>query len=338
MASIKQYRGNTWRAIVRRVGHPSQSKTFALKRDAERWAADVESRLGVSQFDSLQTKVASTVTVKDLFERYKLEVVPTMRGRNAQNIHTRLMRDAKFMRLPISKITPRDIRDWRDDRVTEIMPASVHRELNTISGVFTHAIKEWGIVMVNPCKLVSRFKNADKARNSHWSDADVKTLLDTIGWAKDKPLGEGRDYVGWCLLLGLETAMRIGEITTATVGNFYPDEQRLFLPITKNGDSRNVPLSTTAIAYLRVLCKNKKPDDKIVPINANTFSEYFLEARRKCGLEHLVMHDSRHTAATRLSTKLPNVLELSAVTGHRSLKSLQRYFNPSPADIANKLG
>jgi len=339
MASIKQYRGNTWRAIVRRVGHPSQSKTFALKRDAEKWAADVELRLGVSKFDSLQAKVANTMTVSDLFQRYKDEVVPGMRGRNAKNIHTRLMRDAKFMRLPVAKITSRDIRDWRDDRVKDIMPASVHRELNTISGVFTHALKEWETPLTsNPCKDVSRYKGADKARNSHWSDADVKTLLEAIEWTADKPLKEGRDYVGWGLLVGLETAMRIGEICEAKVGDFYPNEQRLFLPITKNGDSRNVPLSTKAIGYLRVLCKDKKPEDKIIPINANTFSEYFLEARQKCGLEHLVFHDSRHTAATRLSTKLPNVLELSAVTGHRSLKSLQRYFNPSPADIANKLG
>lgn len=339
MASIKQYRGNTWRAIVRRVGHPSQSKTFALKRDAERWAADVEAKLGVSQFDSLQAKVAGSMTVRDIFQRYKDEVLPNMRGRNAQNIHTRIMRDADFMRLPVSKITSRDIRDWRDDRVLDIAPASVHRELNTISGVFTHAIKEWAIPLtVNPCHNVSRYKGADKARDSVWTPPDVQRLLWCIHWRMDMPLKEGRDYVGWCLLLGLETAMRIGEICTATVGNFYPEEQRLFLPITKNGDSRNVPLSTVAIAYLRILCKDKKPEDKIIPINANTFSEYFLEAREMAGLENLVFHDSRHTAATRLSTKLSNVLELSAVTGHRSLKSLQRYFHPDAAHIANKLG
>ena len=57
MASIKQYRGKTWRAIIRRKGFPVQSKTFASKKDAEAWAASVESRLGVSQFDGLQLKV-----------------------------------------------------------------------------------------------------------------------------------------------------------------------------------------------------------------------------------------------------------------------------------------
>lgn len=338
MASIKQYRGNTWRAIVRRVGHPSQSKTFKLKRDAEKWAADIEARLGVSQFDSLQAKVAAETTVKMIFERYKLEVLPNMRGRNAQNIHTRIMRDADFMRLPVGKITPRDIRDWRDDRVKEIMPASVHRELNSISGVFTHAIKEWGVAIVNPCHSVSRFKGADKPRTQRWSEADTKTLLDAIKWREDMPLKQGRDYLGFVLLIAIETAMRLGEICEAKVGDFYPGEKRLHLELTKNGDSRNVPLSLRAIELLKILAKDKKSEDKLVPINANTFSEYFLEGRKKCGLEHVVFHDSRHTAATKLSTKLANVLELAAVTGHRSLRSLQRYYHPDAIDIANKLG
>jgi integrase len=339
MASIKQYRGKTWRAIIRRKGFPVQSKTFESKRDAEAWVVSVEARMGVSQFDPLQLKSARSTTVKDLFERYEKEVGPSLRGRNSLGVIRRLIRDADFMPLVLSKITPQDIRQWRDDRVKEIQPQSVHRELNSISGVFTHAIKEWNVPLSeNPCHLVSRFKGADKPRDKRWSESDTKKLLDAVGWAADKPLKEGRDYVGWCLLLGIETAMRIGEMTEATVGNFYPAEQRLFLPITKNGDSRDVPLSTTAITYLHFLCHGKKPEDKIVPINANTFSEYFLEARQKCGLEHLVMHDARHEAATRLATKLPNVLELSAVTGHRSLKSLKRYYNPTAAEIANKLG
>jgi integrase len=339
MASIKQYRGKTWRAIIRRKGFPVQSKTFASKKDAEAWAASVESRLGVSQFDGLQLKAAKTMTVRDVFERYEREVAPNFKGRNSLGILKRVIRDAAFMDLVLSKITPLDIRQWRDDRAQDIQPQSVHRELNTISGVFTHAIKEWGVPLAsNPCHSVSRFKGADKSRDKVWSPADVTTLLDAIGWREDMPLGEGRDYVGWALLLGIETAMRIGELCALRVSDFHPAEQYAQLRDTKNGDDRQVPLSTTAIKYLMILCANKMPTDKVFPLIAATLGEYFLEARRKCGLEHLVFHDSRHTAATQLSAKLPNVLELSAVTGHRSLKSLKRYFHPTPAAIAGKLG
>ena len=132
--------------------------------------------------------------------------------------------------------------------------------------------------------------------------------------------------------------MRIGELCLPTVADFHRQEKYVFLSNTKNGDSRNVPLSTTAISYLEILCKDKKSTDKIFPVKANTLGEYVLDVRRACGLEHLVFHDTRHEAATRLSAKLSNVLELSAVTGHRSLKSLQRYYHPIPADIAGKLG
>jgi len=339
MASITQYRGKTWRVIIRRKGFPPQSKTFERKGDAQAWAVAVEAKMGVSDFDPLQLKAAKTATVKSLFERYIAEVGVKMKGINEMSILRRLVRDADFMPLLLSKITPRDIRDWRDDRVTQIQPQSVHREMNTMSAVFSHAIKEWSAPLAsNPCHSVSRFKNADKARNQRWSPTDTATFLTAAGWREDKPLASGRDYVGWALLLAIETAMRIGELCLPTVADFHRQEKYVFLSNTKNGDSRNVPLSTTAISYLEILCKDKKSTDKIFPVKANTLGEYVLDVRRACGLEHLVFHDTRHEAATRLSAKLSNVLELSAVTGHRSLKSLQRYYHPIPADIAGKLG
>ena len=39
-----------------------------------------------------------------------------------------------------------------------------------------------------------------------------------------------------------------------------------------------------------------------------------------------------------MAEKLQNVLELSAVTGHKDLKSLKRYFSPWAAEMARKLG
>lgn len=39
-----------------------------------------------------------------------------------------------------------------------------------------------------------------------------------------------------------------------------------------------------------------------------------------------------------LAGKLANVLELAAVTGHKDLKMLGRYYNPHPSDLAAKLG
>lgn len=339
MASIRPYRKNKWRAFARPDESGRKSKTFTLKKDAEAWAAKIEAKMGVSEFDPLQLKQAKVTTVESLFTRYRDEVADKMKGRNELGTVKRLIRDAAFMKLRLDRLKPTDIRDWRDDRAKEIAPQSVHRELNTISGVFRHAIKEWSAPLSeNPCHSVSRFKGADKSRDKMWSEADTALFLKTCGWQEDsEPVG-GRDYVGWALLLGIETAMRIGELCLPTVADFHPEEKFVHLSDTKNGDQRNVPLSVKALKYFKHLCKGKKPADKIIPINANTMSEYVLDVRRACGLEHLVFHDSRHTAATQISKKLSNVLELSAVTGHRSLKALKKYYHPVPADLAGKLG
>lgn len=337
MASIKQYRGKTWRAIVRRKGYPTQSKTFELKRDAEMWAARIEAKMGVSEFDPLQKKQAKD-KVLSLFERYEAEVASKMKGRNEAATVRRLMK-AEFMRLGIDKITPRDIRDWRDERVKEVQPQTVHRELNTMSAVFTHAIKEWSApLQSNPCHSVSRFKNADKARDKRWSDDDIKRFLDAAGWSPDQRPKTGRDYTGWALLIAVETAMRIAEMCMPLVSDFHSDEKYIHLRSTKNGDKRDVPLSSKALEYIGILCEGKKPSDKIIPLGSDALGEYMHDVRKKAGLLHLVTHDARHEAATRMSTKLSNVLELAAVTGHRSLKSLKRYYHPTPSDLASKLG
>lgn len=340
MASIKKYRGSTWRAIIRRVGHPSQSQTFDSKREAESWASRVESKMGVSEFDRLQVKESGAMKVKDVFERYRDEVACHKKGATELPNVKRLLRDAEFMNILVSKLRSTDIRDWRDSRVQEIQKQSVHRELNTISGVFTHAIKEWNIPLtINPCHGVSRYKGADVQRDFMWSKDDVALLLKTSNWREDVKPKTCRQLIGWAVLIALETAMRFGEVCFPTVADFHPEPENryLFLSDTKNGTSRKVPLSDKAIGYLTFLCQGKKPTDKIFPHNPKSYGNDLLTVRKLCGLEKLVFHDTRHTAATLMSAKLPNVLELSAVTGHLSLASLKRYYHPDPASIAAKL-
>ncbi|MEO8723461.1 MAG: tyrosine-type recombinase/integrase [Sphingobium sp.] len=74
-----------------------------------------------------------------------------------------------------------------------------------------------------------------------------------------------------------------------------------------------------------------------MPIQTGHFDKLFREAKRDVGLAHIHFHDSRREAATTMAAKLSNVLELAAVTGHKSLSMLQIYYKPKPADLAAKL-
>ena len=63
----------------------------------------------------------------------------------------------------------------------------------------------------------------------------------------------------------------------------------------------------------------------------------FLRAVKRSGLHNLHFHDLRHTATSRMAHKLPNVIELAAVTGHTSLQMLKRYYHPQAEALALKL-
>lgn len=59
-------------------------------------------------------------------------------------------------------------------------------------------------------------------------------------------------------------------------------------------------------------------------------------ARDAAGIIDLHWHDSRHEAITRLARRL-DVLDLARMIGHRDLRSLQVYYNATPAEIESRL-
>lgn len=73
-------------------------------------------------------------------------------------------------------------------------------------------------------------------------------------------------------------------------------------------------------------------------IEAQTLAAAFKRATVRACLDNFRFHDLRHTATSRMADKLPNVIELAAVTGHQSLQMLKRYYHPNAEVLAKKLG
>ena len=113
------------------------------------------------------------------------------------------------------------------------------------------------------------------------------------------------------------------------------DARTIHLALSKNGSSRIVPLSTAAVSVLREVPRDGS--DRVFPVTGYAFSAAFERIRTRAGIHDFHFHDLRHMSNTNLSEKLPNVIELAAVSGHRSLKMLQRYYHPSSERLVEKL-
>jgi integrase len=108
------------------------------------------------------------------------------------------------------------------------------------------------------------------------------------------------------------------------------------LPETKNGHARDVPLSSRAVAILEGLARNI--DGRVFDVREDAVTQAFARACQRVGIEDLHFHDLRHEATSRLAERLPGILELSAVTGHKDLRMLKRYYHPRAEELAKKLG
>jgi integrase len=327
VATLRKRSNGHWQARVRKANQ-SITKTFINKVDAERWAKQVEVEMQKGSYTNLV--LAERTTFAEIIERYIVEVLPTMRGGKADFIRLKALARRPIAKLNMVALTPQKIARHRDERLKEIAPATVIRELSYFSSIISFARKEWGININNPVALVARPKNP-QGRSRILDAAETNALFEAL-----RPTGRRSIWMLPLVRLALETAMRRGELLGLRWEYVDLGRRTIFLQLTKNGTSRTVPLSTHAIQILTEIPRNI--DGRVFPVTHEVVSQAFNRARKQAGLKDIRFHDLRHMAITRLAEKLPNLIELSAVSGHKSLAMLKRYYHPNAEQLAEKLG
>lgn len=327
MASFRQH-GNGWQGRIRRRGYPDITKTFETKADAEKWARALESEIDKGRF--VNVSEAQRTTLGDVIERYLAEVTPLMKGATEDTIRLKAIMRKPIARWSMVNLSAARIAAYRDERLKEVSAGTVIRELAYLSAIINHARREWGINVPNPVQMV-RKPQSPQARSRVLTDEEVTKLLQAL-----EPVGRRSHWTKPAVQLALATAMRRGELLSLRWEHIDLENRTAFLPDTKNGDSRTVPLSTAAVQVLAGLPRHIS--GVVFPVKFFTLDAAFKRGIRRAGLDKVRFHDLRRTAITRMAEKLPNVIELAAVSGHKSLMVLKRYYRPSALELASKLG
>lgn len=327
MATIRK-RANAWQALVRRRGYPDTTKTFPRKTEAQQWARSIEAEMDRGQFVSRE-KTEQTI-FGDVIRRYMASVTPLKRGCLEETIRLNATLRHPVTRLSMSNLSPEAMAAYRDDRLKFCKANTVIRDLAALSAIINHAVREWGIVIQNPVEMIKK-PTMPPGRDRVVSHAEEKILLTELS-----PTGRRNPLMQPLVILAIETAMRRGEILGLTWECVNFEKRTVFLPLTKNGLSRYVPLSSRAVATLQAM--PQRTSGIVFPIGIAAMEANFLRAVRRSALGNLHFHDLRHTATTRMASKLTNVMELASVTGHTSLQMLKRYYHPRAEELAMKLG
>lgn len=240
MAAFRK-RGTGWQARVRRAGYPDEVKTFPTRAEAERWARSVEGEMDRGEFSD-QREVART-TLGDLVRRYMVEVTPSKRGAREEVIRLNAMLRNRICELRLAHLAPQEVARYRDERLQVCGAATVIRDLAVLSAIVNHARREWGIRLQNPVALV-RKPAAPPGRDRVLTEAEELRLLEEL-----EPRGRRNPYMRSMVIVAIETAMRRGELLTLQWEHVDIVRRVAYLPMTKNGQPRYVPLTPRACGY-----------------------------------------------------------------------------------------
>ena len=329
MSSIRK-RGEKWQARVHCKGNKPTVKTFTNKADALKWARYVESQLDLGILAPKRAKP----TLKSMVERYVEEVTPTKKGAAQERYRAAQIKKTSLSDMLIDRIDGSTVAAYRDQRLKHVSNNTVRLELAFLSVVFEQSRREWGWDVANPVKQI-RMPKPGKPRQRRLDTGEEEALLSACQ-------ASGAYYLESFVVLAIETGMRFSEIAGVRREHVSMTNGTIYLPDTKNGHSRTVPLSSRALGATQALPVSI--DGRLFPVKLGSIRTAFLIALQKAKtasggalLHGLRFHDLRHEAVSRLFEKGLNPIEVGMVSGHRTLSMLQRYTHLSTKHVLKKL-
>lgn len=325
MATFRKLPSGSWQVRVRRKGESLLTKTFKSKALADKWARSIESQ--IDQGTLVDRAEAENTSLGELIDRYLIEVTPTKKTVIQETRRLKALQK-DLGHLVLASIQSKHIATYRDKRLKEGKAGgTVIKDINSLSHIFNVAIKDWGIPMTCNPALMIRKPKAGKGRDRRLNLGELEILLDALCESPE---------VKQLVLLAIETGMRRSELLSMDWFNVDMPNRFVVLPDTKNGDSRSVPLSTKAIQILEEMPKANS--GIIFHTKPDSVTQAFHRACVRANLLNLRFHDLRHEATSRLFEKGLNTMEVSSITGHKTLSMLKRYTHLKASDLALKLG
>jgi len=236
----------------------------------------------------------------------------------------------------VYQVTSVDIAKYRDMRLQQInhktnkplSTSTVRLELSLLSNFFDICKIEWGWCDKNPVSNVRKPKSAP-GRDRRLTNREERLILRYCHNFSNHEL-----YA--IVVIALETAMRQGEILALRWEHINLKSRIAHLPETKNGTKRDVPLSNKAReVFISLGIKNS---GKVFNYTSQGIKSTWRFMLIKLGIVDLHFHDLRHEAVSRLfELGTLDMLEVSAISGHKSLSMLKRYTHLKAHRLVGKL-
>lgn len=201
-------------------------------------------------------------------------------------------------------------------------PGSCNRLLILLRYLFNLALK-WEVtgLKINPTAGYPLFKENNKQDRFLTRDEAARLYVEVV-----KSPNRMLQYIVPLLLL---TGVRKRELLDAKWSDINLNKKIWFIPVTKSGKPRAVPLSDAAMSILLTVPRYKScewafPNPATLKPFVSIFSSWNT-ARIAAGLQDVKVHSLRHAFASFLVNSGRTLYEVQHLLGHTQVKTTQRY-------------
>ena len=340
MASIRNRGARQWEARVRRAGYPTQSKTFENRAQAEAWERSILNEMDRGVFVSRAE--AERTTLREALERYARERTPAKKGASIELRRIEAWKRHGLASRMLASLRGKDFADYIAERRAQDMAANTIRiELALISHLFVIARTVWGMEsLANPVESARAARpKLPRGRDRRLFSGEEERLMAAARAFENSRTTAGpiTSIIGFAL----ETAVRRGELSAMRWEHLERDKSVLKVPESKNDEPRRIPLSSRAMKILNALLRrldgqiwgirNDSITQAFIQVLSNARAQYERECKERNAkpdrafLVGLRFHDLRHEAITRLFERDLNPIQVSSISGHKTLQMLKRY-------------
>ena len=325
MATIRKLRSK-WQVLIRRKYNQPIYKTFIKKDDAIKWARDTEVKIEKGLYEDFT--IAKTTKLKNVLAQYRDRVSIDKKGYEQERYKINKLIRSDIADKNLSELTPMLLLNFIEQQKKFCKASTINKYISLINCSLNFAERFLGISLnKNPLKFIKRLKESQFI--GQVIEPQEETLL--LKYAEFSKLY----WLKTAIILGIDCGLRRGEILKLKAEDINYSNSTAILRDTKNGETREIGISSRAIQELKKLPVSI--DGKLFPCKrSDTFTFYYKQLKRWSGVNKR-FHDTRHTFASRKVIQGWSITEIAVQGGWKQLQVLKRYTHIKAEYLAKKM-
>lgn len=319
-------RGGRWQVRVC-VNGEHLAKSFATHTEAlEFYLEHKDQATGGSV---AKRKEAEKLTFAAFLERYYNEYGALKRGRRQEQNRVKRLSQEPFAAKKLLEVDTHDFAEFiRRRREGGASDPTIRLDIYLINHAYNRARTEWGYKFLrNPLNDLERKPAMSKGRFRVFQGNEEERLAAALAECRTP-------YLEPFILFGIDTTIRPREVLDLTWADLHELEREAHIRMGKDGEPRFAPLSLLAIEILRGIPREPEFANVVFPTTINAIQCAWKKALKRAGITDLRLTDLRHVGATFWSKVFRgDIFLLQKVTGHKQVKTLEKYVNYTKGDV-----